>query len=95
MRNLVNCGRLDTVRPTDNVFNKIEPPQNEAVGKPDLFLMMASTDHESIGCRVETDSMGAINVPNDRYYGAQTGICRQDGKDIPNIMPCVCFMLVL
>ncbi|TAF41065.1 MAG: class II fumarate hydratase [Alphaproteobacteria bacterium] len=26
----------------------------------------------SIGIRSETDSFGAINVPNDRYYGAQT-----------------------
>jgi fumarate hydratase class II len=25
-----------------------------------------------MGTRIETDSMGAIEVPNDRYYGAQT-----------------------
>ena len=25
-----------------------------------------------MGTRVETDSMGSINVPSDKYYGAQT-----------------------
>ena len=25
-----------------------------------------------VGTRIESDSMGKIEVPNDRYYGAQT-----------------------
>jgi fumarate hydratase class II len=29
-------------------------------------------NHNKSGTRVETDSMGAIEVPNDRYWGAQT-----------------------
>ena len=35
---------------------------------------MSTSDSKSAGSRSETDSMGAIDVPNDRYYGAQTGI---------------------
>lgn len=31
-----------------------------------------STSENSIPHRIETDSMGEIQVPQDRYYGAQT-----------------------
>src|ERR1700757_2384919 len=44
-----------------------------AVGKPPVIDQHASVGKSApAGTRVETDSMGAIEVANDRYWGAQT-----------------------
>ena len=53
--------------------------KHNATGKPAVIDKSAVIDkHDSVsksapaGTRVETDSMGAIEVANDRYWGAQT-----------------------
>ena len=35
-----------------------------------LFLM--NVEEESVSVRIERDSMGPLEVPGDRYWGAQT-----------------------
>jgi fumarate hydratase class II len=35
-------------------------------------MSQAATEQPSAGTRVETDSMGEVSVPNDKYWGAQT-----------------------
>lgn len=38
-----------------------------------IVVSMEPSGQPPVACRAETDSMGSIDVPCDRYYGAQTG----------------------
>ena len=54
-------------------------------------VMQKNTDNGSAGVRMESDSMGEIAVPADKYWGAQTQRSRENfdigGETMPAPLP--------
>src|ERR1700754_2212658 len=55
----------------------VSPPLRAALAT-DTFMASTTTGPSAVSTRTETDSFGPIEVPSDRYWGAQTERSRRN-----------------